>query len=138
MKKTDIFPSNYIKAADIGNREVTVVISHVAMEKLGEDNKLVVYFQGKEKGMVCNMTNFDRIAYCYGDDTDDWAGKEIVIGTELVTFQGKTGPAIRVKGKPPERTTRGNGNTHVVADRAGYQTSEIKQGDVPSDDIPFR
>ena len=27
MKKTDIFPSNYVKAADIEGREVTVVIA---------------------------------------------------------------------------------------------------------------
>ena len=102
MKKSDIFPSNYVKASDIEDREVTVVIGDSKMEKLGDDNKLVVYFQGKSKGLVCNMTNYDRIAYMYGDDTDSWNGKEIVLYTELVTFQGKTGPAIRVK-QPPKK-----------------------------------
>lgn len=99
MKLNDVFPSNYLKENDLNGREVTVTIRHYAVEKVGEDQKLVIYFQGKEKGLVCNRTNADRIAHYYGQDLDQWIGKSIVLGSELVTFQGKTTDAIRVKGR---------------------------------------
>jgi hypothetical protein len=141
VKKTDIFPSNYVKAADIEGREVTVVISDAKMEKLGDDNKLVVYFQGATKGMVCNMTNFDRIAYIAGsDDTDDWQGREIILYTELVAFQGKTAPAVRVRAPLKKQ----NGGTHELEDKGRYdtlrKTEPIKTAgdDLPTDEsIPF-
>jgi hypothetical protein len=104
MKKEDIFPSRYIKAADIGNREVKVTISETRMEELGEEReqKLVVYFKGNDKGLVCNVTNFDRLALiCKSNDTDDWPGQTIVLHTELVTFRGQTSPSLRVKAAPP-------------------------------------
>lgn len=101
MKQSDVFPSKYVKAEDLKGRAVQVVISHVVLEKLGNDMKPAVYFQGKEKGVVLNKTNFGRIAYIYGDESDDWTGKEIVLYPELVDFQGKPTWSIRVR--PPER-----------------------------------
>lgn len=99
MKLNDVFPSNYLKASDLNGREVTVTISKFSLEKLGDEQKLVLYFAGKEKGLVCNRTNADRVAFYFGDDLDHWIGKSITLGTELVSFQGKTNEAIRVKGK---------------------------------------
>ena len=99
MKGSDIFPSKYLKADDLQNRDVPVVISNVEMENLGDDNKLILHFKGKEKGMVCNRTHFDRIAFLYGDETDDWANRPITLTTEFTQFQGKTMKALRVK--PP-------------------------------------
>lgn len=99
MKLGEVFPSNYIKASDLQGREVNVVIARAVMEKLGDDDKLVLYFQNRQKGMVCNKTNANRIALAYGDDTDDWIGREIVIYPDIVDFQGKAVEAIRAK--PP-------------------------------------
>lgn len=101
MDLAEVFPSNYIKAADLKGRAVAVVIAGASIEKLGEDRKLVLNFQNKEKGLVTNKTNANRIAYLYGNNTDDWMGKEIILKAELVDFQGKTVEAIRVH--PPER-----------------------------------
>lgn len=100
MKLSTAFPSNYLKADDLQGREVPVTIAKYALEKLGEEQKLVIYFAGKEKGMVCNRTNADRIAHYYGDDLDHWIGKAVILGTELVSFQGKTTEGLRVKGRP--------------------------------------
>jgi hypothetical protein len=99
MKMNDVFPSNFLKSEDLQGREVNVIINTYKMETVGSDNRLVIYFKGKEKGFVCNKTNADRIAHYYSDDLDNWIGKGILLGTELVTFQGKTSEAIRVKGK---------------------------------------
>ena len=101
MNINDIFPSKFLKAADLKGREPTVVIERLEMEQLGEQRKLVIYFQGKEKGLVCNRTNADRIAYMYSPDTDGWIGKEITLYADMVTFQGRTMEALRVK--PPKK-----------------------------------
>lgn len=100
MKLSEAFPSNYIKAADLQGRDVTLTIRETIVAEIGKDKKLVTYFVGKEKGMVTNKTNADRIAYYHGDDTDGWRGKQVVLGTELTTFEGKTAPALRIKGIP--------------------------------------
>lgn len=140
MKKSDIFPSNYVKAADIEGREVNVVIRECKIEELGTDRKLVIYFQNADKGLVCNVTNYDRIAYMYGDDTDRWGGKEIVLYTELATFQGKTGPAIRVKQPIKQVTTpqQQPQREQVFEERTGYSlsTTQAKRDDGLDRDLP--
>ena len=98
---SESFPSKYVKAADLKGQNVIVVIGHVTFERIGtndKDDKPVLYFQGKSKGMVLNKTNATNIAHLYGDDTDDWAGREIVLFPAMVDFQGKTVEAIRVRG----------------------------------------
>jgi hypothetical protein len=98
MNLNDAFPSNYLKATDLQNREIKVTIDTYKIEKIGEDEgKLVLYFKGKDKGLVCNKTNATRIGLMHGDDLDAWRGKEIVLGTDFVEYQGKTTKAIRVK-----------------------------------------
>lgn len=106
MKKDDIYPSKYLKAADLNGEDVTYVIAESAVEMIGDDRKLVVYFQGEEKSLVCNPTNYDRIAYFLGDETDNWPGKEVVLYAEMVNFKGKLTEAIRVKAPPKARQAR--------------------------------
>ena len=48
MRTSDVFPSRFIKAADIGDHEVVVTVSKVEIEDVGDDRKAVVYFDGKE------------------------------------------------------------------------------------------
>lgn len=150
MKLNEVFPSKYVKAEDLQGREVPVVISNVIMEKLGDDTKLVLHFQNRSKGMVCNKTNAGRIAYMYGDDTDSWIGKEIILASEFVEFQGKTVKGLRVRPPPPTSASNGNGNgapaRHVAVDRGGFDVMEQRgtapaqtqaRVEDPSDEIPF-
>src|SRR5271166_2605021 len=92
-----MFPSNYLKASDLQGRNVLVVIDRVAMEKLGDDDKYILYFQGKQKGVVLNKTNGTNIALAYGEDTEDWIGKEVVLYPAMVDFQGRSVSAIRIR-----------------------------------------
>lgn len=103
MQISSAFPSNYLKAADLQGRNVSIKIDRVETEKIGQDNKLVLYFQGKDKGMVLNKTNANNIAYLYGEETDNWHGCEITLFEAMVDYQGKTVPAIRIRG--PQRKT---------------------------------
>jgi hypothetical protein len=97
MKISEEFPSRYLKAADLQNREIRATMAHVEREKLGEDMKPVLYFKGKTKGLALNKTNSNVIADAYGDDTEDWAGQDIIMLSVMTDYQGKIGPAIRVR-----------------------------------------
>lgn len=101
MQKGDVFKSKYLRGDDIGEAEVAVIIADVVPEIVveGEDPKPVMYFKGKEKGMVINSGNWDALAYAYGDESDNWKGKSAVIYTIIGTFQGKTGHWLRIKAK---------------------------------------
>jgi hypothetical protein len=103
--------SSYLKASDLKGHEVHVRIASVEEAKFEEGNKLLLKFQGKEKGLILNMTNARRIASKCGTNSDEWVGREVVLYEEEVDFQGRMVPAIRVR---------------VPAAKAG-----------PDDEIPF-
>lgn len=97
MNINGAFPSTYLKAADLSGRRALVTISHVKMEDIGDDHKPVLYFAGKDKGLVLNKTNANAITEITGtDETDGWRGKTIVLYVAKVDFQGKRVDAIRV------------------------------------------
>ena len=100
MKISGAFPSKYLKSTDLQGKQVKVVMSHVAMETIGDDERPVLYFQGKDKGFILNKTNGNAIAYVFGDDTENWRGSEIVLFETTVDFQGKTMAAIRCRVPP--------------------------------------
>jgi len=97
MRVSDAFPSQYLKAGDLQGRTVTVTIDRYTIEDVGDDRKPVLYFVGKEKGLVLNKTNANEIAFTYGDDMDDWIGQKIEMFSMMVSFQGKNMPGLRVR-----------------------------------------
>ena len=97
MKISESFPSKYLKAIDLQGREVRVIMAHVEIEKLGDDDKPILYFKGKEKGVVLNRTNSNAISDAYGDDTEDWFDQPLILFSVMVDFNGKVGPAIRCR-----------------------------------------
>lgn len=124
MRISNAFPSEFLKAADLQGRNVRVLMSHVEMRDIGGDHKPILFFQGKDKGMVLNKTNANNIALVYGDDTDDWHGKEIVLFEAMVDFQGKTVAAIRARAPQAK-------------DRQPVPQQQPAQRDDMSDEIPF-
>jgi len=118
MKLGEVFTSSYLKATDLNGKRVGVVIDEVKMEKLGDDDKLCVYFQGKEKGIVLNKTNANMIAeIAKSDDTDDWNGVRISLYPTKVDYQGKRVDAIRIDypagGKPPPPPVDDEGGSDI-------------------------
>ncbi len=60
--------------------------------------KPVLHFNGRKKGLVLNKTNAQVVVEAYGDDTETWKGRDIVLFVDPnVMFQGKVTPAIRVR-----------------------------------------
>lgn len=101
MKGSDVFPSKYIKASDLQGRRVKVQMAFVQQEEMGDDRKPVVYFAGKEKGLVLNVTRWNCIADLYGDESDDWTGKFVVLAPGKTNYQGKRVDCIDVY--PPDQ-----------------------------------
>lgn len=105
MLISEAFPTKYLKAADLKDQQVRVQMASIEMEDVGDDEmKPVLYFVGKDKGLVVNKTNANNIAAAYGDDTDDWMGQDLILYPTMVDFQGRSVAAIRVRApKPSER-----------------------------------
>jgi hypothetical protein len=101
MKIGTAFPSKYLKCADLNGREVACTISRVVVENVGgqgdEEDKPVLYLTGKTKGVVLNRTNAMTIAAKYGDDTDEWTTKPIVIYPDQTMYQGRMVDCIRMR-----------------------------------------
>lgn len=95
--------SNTLKASDLPQgKEVPVIIASITENEFEDDNnkkvkKLVLKFQGKEKGLALNKTNATTIASACGPDTDHWIGKKIFLYATKVDFGGNMVDAIRVR-----------------------------------------
>jgi hypothetical protein len=136
MNINDQFPSKYLKAADLNGGEAVVTIKDCIMESLGEDRRPVLYFAGKEKGVVLNKTNATNISDAYGGDTDEWVGKKVVLYTAYVDFQGRSMEAIRIR---PAKAHDGAKRATVEPDFDGSPEPPPPREFAPADDsdIPF-
>ena len=100
MNINSAFPSNYLKASDLGEAQPVVTIDRVTVEPVGRDKEMkpVVYFQGKTNGIVLNKTNSKKIAEIAGShETEDWTGVQIKLYATEVEFSGEQVEAIRIK-----------------------------------------
>jgi hypothetical protein len=133
----DAFPSEFLRAADLRDAQVVVQISHVEMRDIGDDHKPVVFFKGKQKGLVLNKTNANTIAALYGDDTDTWVDQWITIFPTQVDFQGRQVAACRVRNARPQ-AARPIPPRPVAPAPAAHQDRQQPARDALADDeIPF-
>ncbi len=126
MNINDTFPSKYLKASDLQGRNINVTMERVVMETVGEDHRPIVYFAGKQKGLVLNKTNANTIAGMYGPETDNWQGRAIVLFSTQVDYQGRQVEAIRVGIRPPQQQAQ-----QLPSDPPPRQSS------ASPDDVPF-
>jgi hypothetical protein len=146
MKISEEFPSQYLKASDLGGRDIRVTMGRVEREKIGTDNKLVLYFKGKEKGLVLNKTNAGTIGDAYGDDTEDWYDQPLILFSVKTDYQGKVVDATRCRvptardnrDAAPRRVTGGvSDNLHHDPISSGPPAGHPASDAPPNDDIPF-
>lgn len=132
MNINDQFPSKFLKAADLNGSQIVVTIKDCIVESIGEDRRPVLYFAGKEKGVVLNKTNATNISDVYGPDTDEWVGKKVVLYTAYVDFQGRSVESIRIR-KPKESEAKAPAKT------AESVPPQFETGDpgFSDEDIPF-
>jgi hypothetical protein len=114
MNRSEIFPSKYLKAADV-TQPRTGTIASTGMEQFKNDgreqSKLVIYFRERGlKPLVCNMTNYDAIADMYGDETGSWTGQRIELFADRVRFGGKLVDSVRVRAPQQAALPMNGGN----------------------------
>jgi hypothetical protein len=93
---------SFLKTEDLQGKACRLVIEAICNEEIngdhGKEKKLVARFAGKDKGLVLNRTNADSIAEIAGsEDTDDWAGVQIVLFPDKTKFGGKTVDCVRIR-----------------------------------------
>jgi hypothetical protein len=135
MLISDAFPSEYLKATDLRGKQVRVVIDRVEVREVGDDHKPVLFFQGKDKGVVLNKTNANNVSLAYGDDTDEWTGKEVILYEAIVDFQGRSVRAIRIRVPSPKE--RGSASLRLQREPPPPPRESENPRDGMDDEIPF-
>jgi len=106
MKRDDLFPSKYLKCADLKGKPRVVEIEQAPIETLKnpkgeEQRKPVLYFKGAKKALPLNLTNFDAVAaIASSDETNDWPGTKIELYPATTMMGGKITDCIRIR--PPQ------------------------------------
>ena len=124
--RDQLFPSKYLKGHDLRGREVTVIIDYVESTKIRGDKVNIVHFEGKDKGLVMNVTIYNQIAGALNqEDTDRWSGQEVTLFPTEVEFNGEMKSVVRV------RPFKGAGSQPAPPPPPPYDPNEA------TDDIPF-
>ena len=100
MIENDIFQSEYFKVNAFNDDDRTYTILKVEFQKFSDDprKKLDVIFDAEEKKFVCNRTIFRAIKKITGEEnTDNWSGEKITLGTEDILIRGDYVPGLRVR-----------------------------------------
>jgi hypothetical protein len=103
MTRDEVFPSKYLKAADLKGKPHVVTIESAPYETLKnldgtETQKIVLYFKNAEKTLPLNATNFDAVCDATGcPDTEDWPGQRIELYPTRTTMGGKAVDCIRIR-----------------------------------------
>ena len=97
-----MFPSKYLKAADLRGKEFSLTVKSVKGHDLqttrGKEFKYVVCFKETEKMLVLNKTNAKAIAEALKEPKAvNWPGKKITVYPTTCDAFGKTADCIRVK-----------------------------------------
>lgn len=103
MHYRKLYNSDYIGSYDLDGKDTVLTIEAVNKTPVfnpstqQDEEKAVVTFKEAKKAWIMNRTNGDAIASLYGEDTDNWIGKQITLTTAKVKAFGKVQDAIRVK-----------------------------------------
>ena len=105
MNYNEAFPSKFLRVSDLNGKELTVTVSSVEYESIGNEQKLVAYFREHDKALPLNKTNAASLAKIASSaDTKKWASVKAVLFPSEVFFQGEMKDCIRI------RAPRSNGS----------------------------
>lgn len=101
-----MFDREYLGSWDLQGNDVDVVIREVkgVEMKFGggkKEKRPVVFFEGKDRGLVANKTIAKAIAAMYGKDTRKWVGKPVTLYPTTTSFGNETHDCVRVRPQPP-------------------------------------
>ena len=85
--------SSDLKAADFLGKSFKLTVERIdtVIYNEGEpteQRKTVLYFVGKDKRLVLNATNNETLCTAYGNDDNEWIGKEVSLSTKEYSAEG--------------------------------------------------
>lgn len=136
FKISSEFPSRFLSGDEINGHVVPVVISSVKKEIVNEgtpkqEEVLVVYFEGKERGMRLNKTRANEIKDITGsDDTDMWKGKKAALYTRPQNAFGELHNVLHVKKDDARNPQTSSTNSEELP------TIQVDEEEIDLNDIP--
>lgn len=103
MKVTDAFQGNFIEALHLAGKDATMTIEGYDEPNTVKDatkkliDKPILRFKGTDKGLILNKTNARTIGLTYGNEMDEWSGKQITLFATTCEAFGETVPCVRVR-----------------------------------------
>jgi hypothetical protein len=94
-KFDDVYGGRWLKASDLDGVAKQFQIEAAEWQKVGkeQEEKLVLAFIGKQKGLILNPTNAKALAEEWGKDERLWPGRWL----EARAVETAFGPGVRVK-----------------------------------------
>lgn len=126
-KVSEMIVSKFLRKEDF-DEDMVATIKGVKLEDVGNqgEQRWVVYFREFAKGMVLNVTSIRVLEGAFGDDSDGWIGKRVMIYVDPnVSFQGRVTGGLRLR-TPKPRAAPAPAPAPVAA-----------HDDEFADDIPF-
>ena len=124
MDINELFPSRYLKPADLGDQEYPVTIAAVGLEEVHlartgrTEAKPVVYFERARKGLILSAHNAHAIAALHGPETDVWLGRRVILYLERnVEAFGQRYDVVRVRPRVPPAASAGIGVGPLLLDQ---------------------
>jgi hypothetical protein len=100
MHIDQLYPSRFLRCADLNGQPMRVTIAGLKREDVGGEAKVIVSFTDGVKALILNKTNAKSIAKALGDETATWRGKAITLVPAQVDFRGDIVDAIRIRPAP--------------------------------------
>ena len=144
-KLSEMLPSRFLKKDDVQQPALVTVADieqvNVAPEGKPAENKWTMTFNELDKPLVLNSTNMNVLASIYGDDSDGWLGKQIVIYHDPnVSFGGKLVGGLRLRAPKNLKPAAAAPSKSLDSANAAAQAASKRGGghfDDMEDDIPF-
>ena len=98
-KVSEMIVSKLLRKEDFDEDRV-LTIKGVKLEDVGNqgEQRWVVHFREVDKGMVLNITSIRVLEGAYGDDSDGWIGKRVMVYVDPnVSFQGRVVGGLRLR-----------------------------------------
>jgi hypothetical protein len=124
-KVSEMIVSKFLRKEDFDEDQVCT-IKGVQLEDMQGDKgeqRWVLYFRERDKGMVLNVTTIRVLEQAFGDDSDGWIGNKVKVYVDPnVSFQGKVVGGLRLM--PPKKGAK-----------AAVAKPAVEEGF--DDDVPF-
>lgn len=101
-KVSEMIQSKFLRKEDFDEDQVCT-IQDCRLEEIqgANETKWVLYFKQHSKGMVLNTTTIRVLEQAFGDDSDNWVGKNVKVYVDPnVSFQGRVVGGLRLR--PPK------------------------------------